>query len=155
MTSVLAAGLVGSGCKLHSERFFDTITISPVNKLEDIKTRAREEKINLRYNEDGSIGVSLDETTTLEDVNDLFKVFGSDATVKDVVEKANVERHFLENSEFRRTSPYLQHPIFNLHHSETRIVRYMKRLENKDVSLVHSMIPLVSKNSLSTSVRKF
>lgn len=60
-----------------------------------------------------------------------------------VTKSDDVRARSIQQGPFRRTSPYLTHPVFNMHHSETRIVRYMKRLENKDVSLVHSMIPLV------------
>merc|ERR1719461_2674340 len=76
-------------------------------------------KINLRYFEDGGVGVSLDETISHRDLRDLL-------------------------SGFQRTSAFLTHPVFNIHHSETDMVRYMKKLENKDVSLVHSIIPLGS-----------
>lgn len=62
--------------------------------------------------------------------------------------QGDVTSHSILKGPFRRTSPYLTHPVFNMHHSETSIVRYMKRLENKDVSLVHSMIPLVSANTI-------
>ena len=95
-----------------------------------------------RYYEDG-IGISLDETTMEQDVNDIFKIFSTEITVKEIYnEKAYFNKN-LNKSHFARCTPYLQHPVFNSHQSETRIVRYMKSLENKDVSLVHSMIPLV------------
>lgn len=95
-----------------------------------------------RYYEDG-VGISLDETTTEQDINDIFKIFCADTTVEEMCrEDVCLERN-LNKSHFARSTPYLQHPVFNSHHSETRIVRYMKSLENKDVSLVHSMIPLV------------
>lgn len=64
-------------------------------------------------------------------------------TLFQVIESSEVRSRSILKGPFRRTSPYLTHPVFNMHHSETKIVRYMKRLENKDVSLVHSMIPLV------------
>lgn len=80
----------------------------------------------------------------MEDVNDLYRVFSAKATVEDVVKDESYLARRLDKSDFHRTVPYLQHPVFNSYHSETRIVRYMKSLENKDVSLVHSMIPLVS-----------
>lgn len=89
------------------------------------------------------MGISLDETTEVDDVNDLLKVFKVSSTVNEIVEAGLTEGHNIEESPFKRTSTYLEHPVFNIHHSETRIVRYMKALENKDVSLVHSMIPLV------------
>lgn len=100
---------------------------------------------NCRYNSDGSIGISLDETSEPKDVNDLLKVFKSVLTVEEIVESGLTEGQDLGSSSFKRSTPYLEHPVFNMHHSETRIVRYMKALENKDVSLVHSMIPLVNK----------
>lgn len=96
-----------------------------------------------RYYEDG-IGISLDETTTVQDINDIYKVFGAETTVENVYQDESCMDRKLNNSHFARTTPYLQHPVFSSHRSETRIVRYMKSLENKDVSLVHSMIPLVS-----------
>lgn len=76
-------------------------------------------------------------------MNDLFKIFSANITVEEVVKDENFLTKSLDKSDFHRTISYLQHPVFNSHHSETRIVRYMKSLENKDVSLVHSMIPLV------------
>lgn len=99
---------------------------------------------NRRYYNDGTIGISLDETTTVKDVNDLYKIFSANITIEDVAQDDSYLARSLDRSNFYRTIPYLQHPVFNSYHSETRIVRYMKSLENKDVSLVHSMIPLVS-----------
>jgi len=97
-----------------------------------------------RYFNDDTIGISLDETTTIKDVNDLYNVFSANTTVEDVIKDESFLAKSLDKSDFHRTISYLQHPVFNSYHSETRIVRYMKSLENKDVSLVHSMIPLVN-----------
>lgn len=80
----------------------------------------------------------------MQDVNDIFKIFSADITVEDVCQDESYMDRNLNKSRFVRTTSFLQHPVFNRHHSETRIVRYMKSLENKDVSLVHSMIPLVN-----------
>lgn len=77
-------------------------------------------------------------------MNDLYKVFLANTIVEDVIQDEDLLARSLDKSDFHRTIPYLQHPVFNSYHSETRIVRYMKSLENKDVSLVHSMIPLVN-----------
>lgn len=77
-------------------------------------------------------------------MNDLFKIFSANTTIEEVVKDESFLARSLDKSDFHRTIPYLQHPVFNSYHSETRIVRYMKSLENKDVSLVHSMIPLVT-----------
>lgn len=87
----------------------------------------------------------MDETTTIDDVNELLKIFGVNEKINEIVEKESFGINDLNKSPFARNSKYLTHPVFNSHHSETRIVRYMKSLENKDVSLVHSMIPLVRK----------
>lgn len=144
LTIALAEGLSGDGNKVENEFFFDTITVLPKSSQESIKEKALQAKLNFRYNEDGSIGLSLDETTTVEDVNELLKIFGVNNTVEQIVESGVIAERDLSKSPFKRTSNYLTHPVFNSHHSETRIVRYMKSLENKDVSLVHSMIPLGS-----------
>lgn len=106
-----------------------------------------------RYFKDGTIGISLDETTTIEDVNDLYNVFSANTTVEDVIKNESFLTKSLDKSDFHRTISYLQHPVFNSYHSETRIVRYMKSLENKDVCLVHSMIPLVSNWTLCNALK--
>lgn len=86
----------------------------------------------------------MDETTTEQDINDIYKIFSTETTVEEICKEETCLDRSLNKSQFVRTTPYLQHPIFNSYQSETRIVRYMKSLENKDVSLVHSMIPLVN-----------
>lgn len=124
--------------------FFDTLRIEPKLDPEEIKQRATEKQINLRYYEDGSIGVALDETVTFRDIDDLFYIFRVPQKIENLIDIPAVRDTSISKSEFKRTSPFLTHPVFNSHHSETKIVRYMKKLENKDISLVHSMIPLGS-----------
>ncbi|XP_025837519.1 glycine dehydrogenase (decarboxylating), mitochondrial-like, partial [Agrilus planipennis] len=145
-TLVLNHGLKKDGHETQKSTFFDTLRIEPKISVDEIRSRAMEKKINLRYYDDGAVGVSLDETVTVEDVNDLFYCFASGNNVDGLVqnEEPEIMKVSITNSPFKRTSPFLTHSVFNSHHSETRIVRYMKTLENKDISLVHSMIPLGS-----------
>ncbi|PSN55124.1 Glycine dehydrogenase (decarboxylating), partial [Blattella germanica] len=138
---LLSEGVRECGNVVTNELFFDTIKIAPAMDPGEIQHRARQKQINLRTYPDETVGVSLDETVSLHDVDDLLWIFGSRLTSEEVSSSGNGS---ILQSSFRRTSPYLTHPVFNSHHSETRIVRYMKTLENKDISLVHSMIPLVS-----------
>lgn len=144
-TLVLELGLRQRGHKQSNDVFFDTLHVVPLQEhdAKKIKARAVEKQINLRYFEDGAIGVALDETVTMKDVDDLLWIFDCQ-NVNEVVANGDVNARKIANGQFKRTSPYLTHPVFNMHHSETRLVRYMKRLENKDISLVHSMIPLGS-----------
>ena len=143
MTAILAAGLTKSGFELAHNSFFDTITINTAANTDELYSKAQAADINLRLLK-GQLGVSLDETTTTEDIQALFSVFG----VKEDVNALSTE---IASNEFaaipealRRTSKYLTHPVFNTHHSETQMMRYLKQLENKDFSLTHGMIPLGS-----------
>ncbi|UAB73974.1 aminomethyl-transferring glycine dehydrogenase [Vibrio sp. SCSIO 43132] len=143
MTAILAAGLTKAGYELAHNSFFDTITLNTGDKTEALLEKALQANINLRKL-DGQIGISFDETTTTQDVEALFGVFG----VEEKVEALSAE---IEGNEFaaipeacRRESEYLTHPVFNTHHSETQMMRYLKQLENKDFSLTHGMIPLGS-----------
>ncbi len=143
MTAILAAGLTKGGFELAHNSFFDTITINTGEKTQDLYTKALAADINLRVLP-GKLGISLDETTTVADVEALFAAFG----VKEDVTALSTE---IAGNEFaaipealRRTSEYLTHPVFNTYHSETQMMRYLKQLENKDFSLTHGMIPLGS-----------
>uniref|UniRef100_A0A1I7XBF0 Glycine cleavage system P protein n=1 Tax=Heterorhabditis bacteriophora TaxID=37862 RepID=A0A1I7XBF0_HETBA len=130
---------------LHKD-YFDTLKVQ-VTDINTVKKRAEQKQINLRYFADGSVGVSLDETTKAEDLINLVSVFNetSDLNEDQVMEAlAEIPSPLIGNSIHARTSKFLQHPVFNSYHSEAQLVRYIKRLENKDVSLVHSMIPLGS-----------
>lgn len=143
MTAILAAGLTKSGFELAHNSFFDTITLNTGDKTDALYAKAQDADLNLRKL-DGQLGISCDETTTTDDIAALFAVFG----VNESVEALSAE---IETNEFaaipeglRRTSKYLTHPVFNTHHSETQMMRYLKQLENKDFSLTHGMIPLGS-----------
>lgn len=143
MTAILAAGLTKGGFELAHNSFFDTITINTGAQTEDLYAKALAADINLRKL-GTQLGVSFDETTTVADVESLFAVFG----VKEEVAALSTE---IAGNEFaaipealRRTTEYLTHPVFNTHHSETQMMRYLKQLENKDFSLTHGMIPLGS-----------
>ncbi|WP_411063353.1 aminomethyl-transferring glycine dehydrogenase [Vibrio rotiferianus] len=143
MTAILAAGLTKGGFELAHNSFFDTITINTGAQTEDLYAKALAADLNLRKL-GTQLGVSFDETTTVADVETLFTVFG----VKEEVAALSTE---IASNEFaaipealRRTTEYLTHPVFNTHHSETQMMRYLKQLENKDFSLTHGMIPLGS-----------
>ena len=143
MTAILAAGLTKSGYELAHNSFFDTITINTGNKTAELYQKAQQADINLREFSD-KLGISLDETTTIEDITALFNIFD----IKEDVSALSAE---IEQNEFaaipencRRESSFLTHPVFNTHHSETQMMRYLKQLENKDFSLTHGMIPLGS-----------
>lgn len=144
-TLVLHEGLQQCGHMVRNKNFFDTLHVVPSESFcqQKIKARAEEKHINLRYFPDGSVGIALDETVSANDVNDLLWVFES-KNIDEVIKSNSILRNSIQNSKFLRTSPFLTHPIFNSYQSESKMVRYMKKLENKDVSLVHSMIPLGS-----------
>jgi glycine cleavage system P protein (glycine dehydrogenase) len=144
-TAILAEGLHRLGYSTGSEPFFDTVRVSLGNRrLENILEAARSRRINLRTLDSTTLGVTLDETTRVEDLTDLFAVFGEGGapafSVEDLAEDIDLEL----NEQLERTSSYLTHPVFNRYHSETELLRYIHRLEAKDLSLTTSMIPLGS-----------
>ena len=144
-TRVLAAGLKRLGHSVAHDVYFDTLNVKvSAEKIDRIMHAARDREINLRTIDGRSIGVALDETVSPSDLRDLLTVFNCGEpvsfTIADLAGEATME--FPET--FARTSPYLQHPVFNRHHSESEMLRYMRMLESRDLSLTHSMIPLGS-----------
>ncbi|ELA9842641.1 aminomethyl-transferring glycine dehydrogenase [Vibrio parahaemolyticus] len=143
MTAILAAGLTKSGYELAHNSFFDTITINTEGKTEELYAKAQAADINLRKL-DGKLGISFDETTTTGDIEALFTVFGVQQDVNALSSEIASNEFAAIPEALRRTSEFLTHPVFNTHHSETQMMRYLKQLENKDFSLTHGMIPLGS-----------
>ena len=131
-TCVLAARLAAAGYKIHGDIFFDTIRVTGPDNIVD---KARVSGINIRDFCDGTVGIAFDETVTTNDLKNLLTLFDTDhgPTVDSVIP-----------SELQRKSAYLTHPVFNSFHSETEMLRYIHRLETKDLSLNTSMIPLGS-----------
>jgi len=138
---VLNDKLKGLGLKQTNHTFFDTLRIEiDENNIPAIMGKAEKAGINFRYGA-GFVGISVDETTSVKDLNDVLAVFG-EASISQAEFQQAYEEDF--HSTFARKSDYLTHPIFNSHHSEHEMLRYIKYLENKDLSLVHSMISLGS-----------
>ena len=141
----LAAGLEQLGLQVFHDHWFDTLRVEVgVHGVQDITAAATARGINLRVLSEGSLGVALDETTTVEDVADLLACFnGGEPLDVDVAQLAqDADPRYDER--FARTSAFMTHPVFNSHHAEHEMLRYIKRLEAKDLSLVHSMIALGS-----------
>lgn len=136
-TAILAEGLRQAGHDCGSQPFFDTLTVKTKTSARAIFDKAAAQGINLRLVNDSTLALSLDETVWPNDVEELLAVFGApQSAIRDprpVIPAALV-----------RASSYLQHPVFNKHHSETELLRYMRLLESRDLSLAHSMIPLGS-----------
>ncbi|MBX3357472.1 MAG: aminomethyl-transferring glycine dehydrogenase [Phycisphaeraceae bacterium] len=139
-TSALASGLRGLGHDTGSAPFFDTLRVrlGAGVAAADVHARAVARGINLRPYEDGTVGVSLDETTSAADVAATLACFGGDGAAAAPGTRAEYPRGL------SRTSSYLAHPVFNTHHSESEMLRYIFKLQNRDLSLAHSMIPLGS-----------
>src|SRR6267143_2111009 len=139
LTSMLARGLVELGMKVQHEHFFDTISVkATADRAKAIHRAALARKLNLRRIDAGTIGVSLDETSTAEDVRDVLAAFAGARTVPDVEgEESRIP------GPLARQSGYLAHPVFNTHHSETEMLRYMRLLESRVLLLRRAMLPLV------------
>ncbi|HKP31982.1 MAG TPA: aminomethyl-transferring glycine dehydrogenase, partial [Chitinophagaceae bacterium] len=137
LTRHLAERLKAEGFKLASENFFDTIVLQTEN-YNAIRKKAESAEVNFRYYENHFLGISIDEATTAQDVNEILKVFGVYAGI-DASDAKVILPPFA-----KRNSKYLQQEVFNKHHSETQMMRYIKMLENKDLSLNTSMISLGS-----------
>ncbi|MCB0122812.1 MAG: glycine dehydrogenase (aminomethyl-transferring), partial [Caldilineaceae bacterium] len=139
LTGILAAGLRDLGYTVNAAPVFDTLKISggPHDQAELVE-RALAREVNLRIYGDGAVGVSLDESITVDELQTLFAIFGAaDMMGVDTMAKA-VD---LDYDRFTRTSDYLTHPVFNSYHSETEMLRYITKLQTRDLSLAHSMIP--------------
>src|SRR4051794_19259657 len=138
-TAVLAAGLRLLGFAPQAEAFFDTIAVQAGGKQDEIVGRALAEKINLRIGR-GALGIALDETTTSAQVEAVWRAFGGKLNYSEV--EAGV-RDALP-AELKRTSAFLTHPVFHAHRSETELLRYMRKLADRDLALDRAMIPLGS-----------
>ncbi len=145
LTKVLAAGLKKLGFELVHDDFFDTLRVRTGEySARDLLVAAEAQQVNLRRYEDGSVGIALDELSTAEEVTLLLEIFAMDReltfTVADLA--AGLQEGY--QGRMKRSSEYLTHPVFNSHHSETNMLRYMRSLEERDLSLAFSMIPLGS-----------
>ena len=146
LTAILALGLERCGI-VHSNRyFFDTLTLKVPGQARMIVGRARERRINLRLIDADHLGVSLDETSSAAIVEQLLRCFAGEAHGQDI-EALDLAIRGTETGippALRRQTPLLEHPVFNRHHSESAMLRYIKSLENRDLALNHAMIPLGS-----------
>ena len=144
-TAVLAAGLRRLGYPLAHDAFFDTLAVEvEPGRQAQLQTAARAKRINLRSLTPGRVGIALDETTGTEDVADLIEVFALGKRPPFELRELLAQPGNALPAAFTRTTPYLTHPVFNTHHSETEMLRYLKRLEDRDLSLTSAMIPLGS-----------
>jgi len=142
--ATLAAGLEQLGHTLATDVYFDTLCVEVAGRrAEEIVAAAAAREINLRADGDTRLIVALDETVTEDDVQELLTIFAAGEPAPETTGlAAEVDDRYDER--FARTSPFLTHPVFNTHHSETEMLRYMRTLESRDLSLAHSMIPLGS-----------
>jgi glycine dehydrogenase len=139
LAAILAAALRKAGVAVGSD-FFDTLHVTGIDAA-TVHAKARSARMNLRAIDDGSVGISLDETTTREDVAALAALFGADASDIDALDAATADAL---PSSLLRTSEFLTHPVFNTHHSEHELLRYLRSLADKDLAMDRTMIPLGS-----------
>ena len=162
LTTVLAEGIRQLGHSIKNDTYFDTLSVELSYNSDEFLKNAETQGINVRKLDARTVCVSLDETTSKDDMYALLKLFAkvsaqdsfhtTDANykpvpdVEDLAARLNVTLLEPKNlpEQLRRTSPYLTHPVFNSFHSETEMLRYISRLQSKDLSLANTMIPLGS-----------
>ncbi|MFS0828561.1 aminomethyl-transferring glycine dehydrogenase [Pseudomonas phoenicis] len=143
LTSILAQGLHELGVKVLGESAFDTLTLDTGSATMQWHDKARAQRINLRVVGASQLGLSLDETTTQADVEALWALFADGKAAPDFAALAATAEPRLPAA-LRRQSAFLEHPVFNRYHSETELMRYLRRLADQDLALDRSMIPLGS-----------
>ena len=143
--AALSEGLRRLGYTVMHDDFFDTIRVVPGKRnSQAIVDEARNRRINLRVMDDRSVVVALDETVGSDDIANLLASFNGGKDPDFGVDDLALGADPRYDERFNRSSPFLTHPVFNKHHAETEMLRYMHKLESRDLSLVHSMIPLGS-----------
>ncbi len=142
LSNILNDKLQELGFEQENETYFDTLKIK-VNNADEVLNFAVAEEINLLKIDATTVGISLNETTSLTDVNDLISIFSKIAN-KEVKKEEKLDFTNTIPNNLQRKTDFLTHPVFNSYHSETEMMRYIKRLERKDISLTNSMIPLGS-----------
>ncbi len=140
-TRTLAAAIEELGFYQANTVYFDTIIIKA--NASQIKALAEIQQINFCYVDKETVAISLNETTNLDDINEIISVFAT-AKNTDLIIKKELSKAVGFSNTFKRTTSFLEHEVFNKHHSETDMMRYIKKLERKDLSLNHSMISLGS-----------
>jgi glycine dehydrogenase len=143
LTQILVAGFEKLRLSADQQHFFDTVTVSVPN-AEQVINKAMAHEINLRSIDSQTIGISLDETSTKQDVIDLWSLLADnvDFTFSEIAESLTLKAN--PHQDLVRANDYLTHPVFNSYHSETELLRYISRLQSKDLSLAQAMIPLGS-----------
>ncbi len=144
LTGLLNNALKAIGITQENENFFDTLRIKLTSTdANQLITLGHNEKMNFRYVDEKTIGISIDETTTIKDINVILTVIAVSCK-KEVKPIADQDEHIYFDESFLRNSPILEEKVFNKYRSETEMMRYIKKLERKDISLTHSMISLGS-----------
>ena len=144
LTAILAEGLRTLGYPAVHASAFDTLCIEPGDARDAILARAQAARLNLRVRGNGSLCISLDETTTRTDIETLWGVFAGEGATLPSVDALDASAPSLIPQALRRTSDFMTHPVFNTHHSEHELLRYMRALADKDLAMDRTMIPLGS-----------
>ena len=144
LTSILAEGLRRLDMDVVTTGFFDTLTVRVPGQAARVHARALERRINLRIVDGDHVGISLDETTSPAEIETVWRCFSSKS--RDMLSSAQIDGEIEDAipDAMVRTTPYLTHPIFSHYHSETELLRYMRKLQSMDIALDRSMIPLGS-----------
>ncbi len=143
LTAILAEGLRRLGYRLESDQAFDTITVNAPDWAATVWEAARVEGLNLRFLE-GAVGISLDETSSRRTVERIWSCFWQGSKAEFTFEEIEAATGEILPEDLRRTTDFLTHPVFHQHRSETEMLRYLRRLSDKDIALDRSMIPLGS-----------
>jgi len=144
LTGVLAAGLKRLGLTVVNDTFFDTLTVATGDRSFDLHAAAMSRGANLRHVDTTHVGISFDETTTREDVKLLWRIFAPEGAALPDFDALEPTVDDAYPAALHRRSPFLAHPTFNRYHSETEMLRYLRRLADRDIALDRSMIPLGS-----------
>ena len=145
LACILAEGLKRLGYEITSEPFFDTVQVQLKEiSLEQVLERAKAKTINLRVFDETTVGIALDEATSQQDLQDLLEIFAREEFLEFTIESLIPSINMEFDEPLKRTTDYLQSPVFNCYHSETEFLRYVHRLQSQDLSLTTAMIPLGS-----------
>ncbi|MGH6855429.1 MAG: aminomethyl-transferring glycine dehydrogenase, partial [Aestuariivirga sp.] len=144
IAEVFAAAVKSFGYEVKTTAFFDTVTVNAPGRAHTLCAKAREKRINLRFVDGDHIGISFDQSTRRSELERLLTVFKTDALERLSIDEVDKGLSEVIPPALRRTSNYLTHPVFEMYHSETEMLRYLRHLQAKDIALDQSMIPLGS-----------